>query len=159
MGGLRLDIADAAMAGGDSGPAIPDQVALIGDWIKQGAAYQGHWAFERVERPVVPAVDGAIHPIDSFIRHRLKQEGLVPSPPASRETLLRRVTLDLIGLPPTLNEIDSFVADTSPDAYEKVVDRLLASPHYGEQMAQQWLDFARYADSNGFQVDSSRQPA
>lgn len=190
MGGLRLDLADAAMAGGDSGPAIvagdrdssevwkritskdpelvmpppdsgralkPEQVALIGDWIKQGAAYQGHWAFERVERPLVPAAEGAIHPIDSFIRHRLKQEGLVPAPPASRETLLRRVTLDLIGLPPTLNEIDSFVADTAPDAYEKVVDRLLASPHYGEQMAQQWLDFARYADSNGFQVDSSRQ--
>jgi hypothetical protein len=189
-GGLRLDLADAALKGGDSGPAIvagnleasevwkrvtstdpdlvmpppksgkvlkPDQLATLKQWITEGAEYQGHWAFERVERPNVPAVDGVTNPIDAFIRDRLRQEGLQSAPAASKETLIRRVTLDLTGLPPTLAEVDAFLADESPGAYEKVVDRLLSSPHYGERMAQQWLDFARYADSNGFQVDSSRQ--
>ena len=135
----------------------PTQVASLKQWITEGAEYQGHWAFLRVERPTVPAVAGVTNPIDQFVRHRLQQEGLNASPEASRETLIRRVSLDLTGLPPTLAEVDAFLADTSPNAYEKVVDRLLASPHYGERMAQQWLDFARYADSNGFQVDSSRQ--
>ncbi len=135
----------------------PAQLDSLKQWITEGAEYQGHWAFIRVERPTVPAVAGVTNPIDQFVRHRLQHEGLQPSPEAARETLIRRVTLDLTGLPPTLGEVDVFLADTSPSAYEKVVDRLLASPHYGERMAQQWLDFARYADSNGFQVDSSRQ--
>jgi len=191
-GGLRLDLANAAYRGGDSGAAIvpgdalrsevwqriisadadllmppsdsgkslsAQQVATIKRWLDQGAEYESHWAFKRVERPEVPQVDphGAIHPIDAFIRHRLAAQGLQPAPTASRETLIRRVTLDLIGLPPTLAEIDAFVNDQSPHAYEQVVDRLLASPHHGEHMAQQWLDFARYADSNGFQTDSSRE--
>ena len=135
----------------------PAQVASLKQWITEGAEYQGHWAFIRVERPAVPAVAEVTNPIDQFVRHRLQQEGLNASPEASRETLIRRVSLDLTGLPPTLAEVDAFLVDTSPNAYETVVDRLLASPHYGERMAQQWLDFARYADSNGFQVDSSRQ--
>ena len=95
--------------------------------------------------------------IDSFILARLEKEGLQPSPEADRATLIRRVTLDLTGLPPTPEEVDAFLRTRSANAYEKVVDRLLTSPHYGEQMARQWLDFARYADSNGFQTDSSRQ--
>ena len=96
------------------------------------------------------------NPIDAFILSRLEQEGLAPSPEASRETLLRRLSLDLVGLPPTLAEVDAFVADTSPDAYEKTVDRLLASPHYGERWARPWLDLARYADSNGYEKDRLR---
>lgn len=135
----------------------PAQVATLKQWIAEGAEYQGHWAFLKAERPEVPAIAGTTHPVDAFIRAKLATAGLEPSPPAARETLLRRVTLDLTGLPPTLAEIEAFLADTSPQAYEKVVDRLLDSPHYGERMALEWLDFARYADSNGFQVDSSRQ--
>src|SRR3712207_4443013 len=91
-----------------------------------------------------------------FVRSRLEQEGLVPAPQAAKETLLRRVTLDLTGLPPTPEEVDAFLADESPDAYEKVVDRLLASPHYGERMALKWLDLARYADTHGYHIDSHR---
>ena len=135
----------------------PEQIATLKQWIAEGAEYQGHWAFLRVERPAVPLVAGVTNPIDRFVREKLRQAGVAPSPEASRETLIRRVTLDITGLPPTLAEVDAYLADSSPEAYEKVVDRLLASPHYGERMAQQWLDFARYADSNGFQVDSSRQ--
>ncbi|RLS56779.1 MAG: DUF1549 domain-containing protein [Planctomycetota bacterium] len=149
---------DIQMPPPSSGKTLkPEQRATLKQWITEGAEYQGHWAFLRVERPAPPAVAGVSNPIDAFIQERLTQEGLAPAPEASRETLIRRVTLDLTGLPPTLNEVDAFLADSSPEAYEHVVDRLLASPHYGERMAQQWLDFARYADSNGFQVDSSRQ--
>jgi len=135
----------------------PEQLELIQKWIAEGAEYQGHWAFQPVVRPTVPAIEGVANPIDLFVREKLQQNGLTPSPEVSRETLIRRVTLDLTGLPPTLAEMDDYLADTSPQAYERVVDRLLTSPHYGERMTQQWLDFARYADSNGFQVDSSRQ--
>lgn len=129
------------------------QVELLTQWIATGAEYQGHWAFMPIERPTVPA---AGHPVDAFIRTRLATEKLKYQAEADRRTLIRRVTLDLTGLPPTPAEVDAFVRDTAPNAYEKVVDRLLMSPRYGEQMALQWLDFARYADSNGFQVDSSR---
>jgi hypothetical protein len=149
---------DLVMPPPDSGKTLQtQQIATLKKWITDGAEFQGHWAFQRVERPSVPASEGTSNPIDAFIRNRLQQDGLTPSPEASRETLIRRVSLDLTGLPPTLAEIDAFLADNSPQAFERVVDRLLASSHYGEQMAQQWLDFARYADSNGFQVDSSRQ--
>jgi hypothetical protein len=126
-------------------------------WIEEGAEYEGHWAFEKPERPVLPAGEEAQHPVDAFLSDRLEKEGLAMQPEVDRETLLRRVSLDLTGLPPTLAELDAFLADTSPAAYEKAVDRLLASPHYGERMAMDWLDFARYADSNGFQSDGSRQ--
>ena len=141
-------------------PLTPGQIERIGKWIDQGAAYQGHWAFIPPTRPSVPLADLAENypnPIDRFLLEKLRAQGFEFSPPASKETLLRRVTLDLIGLAPTLEQIDAFLADTSEDAYEKVVDRLLSSPHYGERMAIGWLDLARYADSNGFQIDSSRQ--
>ena len=96
------------------------------------------------------------NPIDQFVLARLSSEGLKPSPEADRATLLRRLSLDLVGLPPSPKEIDAFVADTAPDAYEKQVDRLLASPHYGEKWARHWLDAARYADSDGYEKDRSR---
>ena len=141
-------------------PLTPEQIERIGKWINQGAAYQGHWAFIPPTRPSVPLAELADkypNPIDRFLLEKLQTQGLDFSPQAAKETLLRRVTLDLIGLAPTLEETDAFLADSSPDAYAKVVDRLLDSPHYGERMAIAWLDLARYADSNGFQVDSSRQ--
>jgi mono/diheme cytochrome c family protein len=141
-------------------PLNPGQIERIGKWIDQGAAYQGHWAFIPPTRPSVPLADLAENypnPIDRFLLEKLRAQGFEFSVQASKETLLRRVTLDLIGLAPTLEQIDAFLADTSEDAYAKVVDRLLSSPHYGERMAIGWLDLARYADSNGFQIDSSRQ--
>jgi hypothetical protein len=136
------------------------QIETIKRWIAEGAQYQGHWAFISPSRPTVPSSgdrqSAIVNPIDGFIRARLAQEGLSPSPEAPKETLIRRVSLDLTGLPPTPEEVDAFLADASPKAYEKVVDRLLASPRYGERMAIEWLDYARYADSNGFQSDTSR---
>ncbi len=130
------------------------QRELLTRWIEQGADYQVHWAFVAPQRPPLPsAAAWARNPIDCFVIARLQQEGLAPSPEAERTTLLRRVTLDLIGLPPTLDEISAFLADDAPDAFEKVIDRLLASPHYGERMVLPWLDAARYADSNGFQQE------
>ncbi|HUR59879.1 MAG TPA: DUF1549 domain-containing protein, partial [Opitutaceae bacterium] len=153
------------------------QKALLKRWIAEGAVWGEHWAFVAPVRPAVPAVadretarreDGessssprlsvspSPHPIDAFVRARLAKENLAPSPEASREELIRRVTLDLTGLPPTPAEVDAFVADRSADAYQKVVDRLLASPRYGERWAWDWLDLARYADTNGFQGDPER---
>jgi hypothetical protein len=151
----------------DSGKSItPRQIETLKRWIAEGAEYEGHWAFQAVVRPVVPdATAGSRsakfaaskNPIDRFIETRLRQANLEPSVEADRETLIRRVSLDLTGLPPTPAEVDAFLADASPDAYGKVVDRLLTSPHYGERMALTWLDYARYADSNGYQVDASRE--
>ncbi|MDB5390477.1 MAG: Protein of unknown function (DUF1553)/Protein of unknown function (DUF1549)/Planctomycete [Planctomycetaceae bacterium] len=138
----------------------PAQIALLKRWIEEGAEYQGHWAFITPQRPPVPELPGmppaSVNPIDAFVRTRLKLDGLQPSAQADKYTLIRRVSLDLTGIPPTPQEVDAFLADETPEAYERVVERLLASPRYGERMAMQWLDFARYADSNGFQVDSSR---
>ena len=134
-------------------------VEILRRWVAQGAAWQKHWAYIPPVRPAVPAVrdKGWVrHPIDAFVLARLEHEGMKPSPEADRATLLRRVSLDLTGLPPTLAEIDAFIADKSPGAYEKVVDRLLASPRYGERMAFTWLDAARYADSSGYQSDGER---
>ncbi|MEX0711826.1 MAG: DUF1549 domain-containing protein, partial [Pirellulales bacterium] len=137
-----------------------EQIALVKRWIDEGARWRGHWAFEKIERPPVPTPEqfaGRVHnPIDAFVFSRLEREGLTPSPEAPRETLIRRVTLDLTGLPPTLPEVDAFVQDTAADAYEKVVRRLLASPAFGQRMAWDWLDAARYADSNGYQGDQDR---
>ncbi len=136
------------------------QIKLLKQWIEQGAKWQSHWAFQTPESPPVPKVKKSswpLNPIDNFILARLEQEHLSPSPEAAKLTLLRRVTLDLTGLPPTPQEVDAFLADTSSDAYEKLVDRLLQSPHYGERMAMDWLDGARYADTNGYQVDMDRQ--
>ena len=128
-------------------------------WITQGAEYQPHWSLISPVRLAVPKVTDPTwprNPIDHFVLARLEAEGLKPSPTAERAALLRRVSFDLTGLPPTLAELDAFLADASPDAYEKVVDRLLASPRYGERMAAVWLDAARYADTNGYQIDNQR---
>ena len=139
-------------------PITPAQLETVKRWIAEGAEYQPHWAFIPPQRPEVPAVSGVVHnSIDAFIQDRLTKAGLTPSPEADKAMLIRRVSLDLTGIPPTPEEADAFFADTTPEAYEKVVDRLQASPRYGERMAVQWLDFARYADSNGFQSDTSRQ--
>ncbi|MFM8271342.1 MAG: PSD1 and planctomycete cytochrome C domain-containing protein [Gemmata sp.] len=201
-GGLRLDTAAGAKAGGNSGTAVvagssadsplvqalaghapfqqmpPGKDARLTDaqigkfraWIDQGAKWGGavavggedgrskHWAFQPVTRPAVPDArdGGGAHPVDAFVRARLQKEGLRPSPEADRATLLRRVSLDLTGLPPAPEEADAFLKDASPRAYEKAVDRLLASPHYGERWARHWLDAARYADSDGYEKDTGR---
>jgi hypothetical protein len=143
----------------DAEPLSAREVELLRKWIAQGAKWQGHWSFELPKRSAQPAVTQKAwvrNPIDSFVLARLEQEGLSPAKEADRATWLRRVSLDLIGLPPTAAELDAFGADKSPQAYEKVVDRLLASPRYGERMAYPWLEAARYADSNGYQSDGER---
>ncbi|MEQ1853563.1 MAG: PSD1 and planctomycete cytochrome C domain-containing protein, partial [Chthoniobacteraceae bacterium] len=203
-GELRLDIKEAALKGGESGPAIvpgkpeesevykrlvthdaddfmppkktnkvlsPAQIDSFRRWIAEGAEYQGHWAFippvaadvrRQADQALAAAksarllTSSATNPIDAFVLARLEKENLKPQPEAPKETLIRRVTLDLTGIPPTTAEVDAFLADMSPNAYEKVVDRVLASPRYGEHMAARWLDMARYADSNGFQSDTQR---
>jgi hypothetical protein len=156
-----------------TGPALTAaQVGTLRAWIDQGADYgkpaaatttavkSTHWAFQPIRRLAIPEVRGqkseVSNPIDAFVIARLEREGLKPSPEADRITLIRRVSLDLTGLPPTHEEVDAFVKDTSPNAYEKVVDRLLASPHYGERWGRHWLDSARYADSDGYEKDTGR---
>src|SRR5687768_10237341 len=126
------------------------QIEVLRRWIAEGAEYQGHWAFQP---PVRPAVPSARDPIDAFIRARLEQEGLRATEPAAPGVWLRRVSLDLVGLPPTVAELDRFGADAEvrgEKAYEDAVDRLIASAHFGERMAVEWLDAARYADTHGF---------
>jgi mono/diheme cytochrome c family protein len=144
----------------DSGHSLtPKQIDLLRRWIDEGAKWDTHWAYVAPKRPELPDVSASSwvrNPIDQFILARLEREGLKPSPEADQETLLRRVTLDLTGLPPTVAEVDAFLADPSPDGYEKRVDELLRSPHYGERMAVPWLDAARYADTHGYHIDSLR---
>jgi hypothetical protein len=133
-----------------------EQKKLIERWIAEGAEYKTHWAFVPPVRPSAPKVarvDWVRNPIDLFVLAKLEAAGMSPSPEADRRTLIRRLSSDLIGLPPTSAEVEAFVHDTDPAAYEKLVERLLSSPHYGERMALPWLDAARYADSNGFQQD------
>lgn len=148
-------------------PLSAAQIGWLTRWIEAGAPWGSHWAFEPLVKPAVPKVPvtaGAapgptaslINPIDHFVQARLMAKKVTPAPEASRGTLIRRATLDLTGLPPTPEEVDHFVQDTSAEAWEKVVDRLLASPAYGERMAWSWLDAARYADSNGYQGDNER---
>jgi mono/diheme cytochrome c family protein len=136
------------------------QIVLLKRWIDEGAPWGGHWSWQRLSRPAIPpagaSADRVQNAIDTFVFARLEREGLSPSAEAPRATLLRRVSLDLTGLPPTLAEMDRFVGDTSADAYLRVVDRLLDSPAFGERMAWDWLDAARYADSNGYQGDGER---
>jgi hypothetical protein len=202
-GGLRLDVAAAARAGGDTGPVItagdaagsrlvrlvsgtdPElkmppgrrppltaaEVALLRAWIDQGAKWpasetadaravkSNHWAFQPVRRPDLPAVANRAWPrtaLDLFVLARLEKERLAPAPEADRATLLRRLSLDLLGLPPTPEEIAAFERDAGADAYERQVERLLASPHYGERWGRHWLDLARYADSDGYEKDGGR---
>ncbi len=150
------------------------EVGLLRAWIDQGVSWperpaearvagkSSHWSFQQLQRPPLPAVRGrewVRNPIDAFILARLEQEGLAPSPEADKDALIRRVSLDLTGLPPTPREIDDFLADHRPDAYERLVDRLFVSPHYGEKWARHWLDLARYADSDGYESDLVRPHA
>lgn len=137
----------------------PAQIDTLTRWIEQGAAYANHWSFEVPQSPVFPKVSDAKWPknaIDHFVLAKLDQARIAPSARANKETLIRRVTLDLTGLPPTVKEVDAFLADDSARAFEKVVDRLLASRRYGEHFALPWLDAARYADTNGYQQDRTR---
>ena len=137
----------------------PAQVDTLKRWVEQGAAWGMHWAFvppKLADAPEVSRAGWARNPIDAFVLARLEREQLAPSPEADKATLIRRATLDLTGLPPTPQEVDAFMADVAPDAYERVVDRLLASPRYGERMATDWLDLARYADTHGYQMDRER---
>ncbi len=133
--------------------------ALLIKWIKQGAEYKEHWSFIPPKSPKIPKVkleEKVANPIDNFILARLETEKLQPNPKAKSEILLRRLSLDLTGLPPSISDIESFVNDSSPDAYERQVDRLLASPHFAEQMTLDWMDLARYADTHGYTVDRYR---
>ncbi len=134
------------------------EVAVLTRWIEQGAEYKPHWSFIKPEEPPVPqaTTNWPANEVDQFVAAKLAEQDLAPSPEASREKLIRRVTFDLTGLPPSVEEVDAFLDDTSPNAYEKLVDRLLDSPHYGERMASEWLDVARYADSHGYQDDGMR---
>jgi hypothetical protein len=152
-------------------PLKPEQIELLRRWINEGAQWpdtpqsalrnpqSNHWAFVAPTRPALPTVKNTSwvrNAVDRFVLATLEQKGLAPAPEADKATLIRRLSLDLIGLPPTLPEIDAFLADSSANAYEKLVDRLLASPHYGERWGRWWLDAARYADTNGFEKDNPR---
>jgi hypothetical protein len=145
---------------GEAKPMGAYEIAVLREWIKQGAVYRPHWAFEVPTRPAMPHDIGSDpwvkNPIDSFILAKLKKEGLEPSPEADKPTLIRRVTLDLTGLLPTPDEVQAFLADSSADAYEHLVDRLLTQSTFGEQRARYWLDYARYADTYGLHYDNSR---
>ncbi len=167
----RISSADDEIVMPPEGDRLTDtQGRLLRDWIAAGAVWpdalagdearwKQHWAFRPPVRPPLPAVKKANWirtPLDRFVLARLDREGLIPLPEANRVTLLRRLNLDLIGLPPTIAEVDAFLADKSEQAYEKVVDRLLSSPHYGERWGRHWLDSARYADSDGFEKDKPR---
>ncbi|MGV3719608.1 MAG: DUF1549 and DUF1553 domain-containing protein [Actinomycetota bacterium] len=159
---MRANTADPAhrMPPPSSGKTLTDrEKEVLRRWIAQGAPWAQHWAFVAPKRPPLPAVKNKAwgrNPIDQFVLARLEKEGLKPSPEADRTTLLRRLSLDLTGLPPTPQEVDAFLADRRPGAYERQVERLLASPHYGERWGRHWLDAARYADSDGFEKDKPR---
>jgi len=141
----------------------PQQIEKLKHWIAAGAPYRKHWSFEKPQRPQLPPSYTAKrawwprNEVDLFLLERMEERGLEPAPEAGRETLVRRLHLDLTGLPPTLAEVDEFVRDAAPDAYERLVERVLASPHYGEKMAQLWLDLARFGDTSGYHYDSTRQ--
>ncbi|PYV39748.1 MAG: hypothetical protein DMG06_22280, partial [Acidobacteria bacterium] len=152
-------------------PLSSEQIGLVRHWVDRGAPGSDsgeavssgkpvkHWAYVKPQRPELPKVKNQVwcrNPIDHFVLSRLEKEGLSPSLEADKATLIRRVTLDLTGLPPTIQEMDFFLADTNPNAYEKLVDRLLASPYYGERWARPWLDLARYADTHGYEKDDRR---
>ncbi len=154
------------------GPPLSDEeVAILKNWINQGAEWETHWSYRRIERPEVPSLrsfrnlyglldtdktDWVQNEIDPFVLQKMREHGLSPSPKADKGTLIRRVSLDLTGLPPTEQEVRDFEKDTSPNAYEKVVDRLLQSPGYGERWTAMWMDLARYADTKGYESDGSR---
>ena len=153
------DVADRMPPAKTGKPLTADEIQKLTTWIEEGAEYAGHWAFNPPVRPDAPEVsrsEWARNPIDAWVLKKLEAEGLSPSPEADKTTLIRRLSLDLIGLPPTIAEVDAFLADTRDDAYDRLVDRLLASPHYGERWGRIWLDAARYADSDGYEKDKPR---
>ncbi len=157
---VRTDDHDELMPPPDSGKQLSaEQIELLQSWIVGGANYQQHWAFVKPQRAVLPKVQNDSWPrneIDYFVLNRMEREGLSPASQADRYQLIRRVYLDLIGLPPTVEQADEFVFDERADAYERLVDRLLASPHYGERWARRWLDLARYSDTKGYEKDQPR---
>lgn len=158
---IETDDEDDHMPPIDSGKSLTvEEIELIKNWIIQGADWQDHWAFVPIEKPEIPQPDAQakiINPIDAFINHRLVKENLHSADSADKPTLIRRVSFDLTGLPPTPQAVDSFIADNSETAYERAVDRLLASPRYGEHMAHFWLDAARYGDTHGLHLDNYRE--
>lgn len=157
---ITTDDADLKMPPVKSGKELTTaEVELLRRWIAQGAKFEAHWSFIPPTRPSVPTIDSTSirNPIDAFVLRRLHEEGIEPAEAADRYTLIRRATLDLTGLPPSVEDVRAFVADQSPDAFEKVIDRLLKSDRYGEHMARYWLDAARYADTNGYQYDLERE--
>ena len=158
---IASDDPDLVMPPPDSKKSLTDEEReMIRRWIEEGAPYERHWAFEPATLPEAPEVengDWVRNPIDRFTLTRLEQEGLVPQSQADRETLIRRVAFALTGLPPTIAEVDAFLADESPRAYEQMVDHYLASEHYGEEQARHWLDVARYADTHGLHLDNVRE--
>ncbi|MEC7724316.1 MAG: DUF1549 domain-containing protein, partial [Planctomycetota bacterium] len=154
----RITAADPseAMPPPHAGKALsPSQVETLRAWVADGAKYERHWAFVRPQRPALPTGTDA-NPIDRFVRARAAAAGLRPAPEADRATLARRLYLDLTGLPPTPAQLEAHLADADDGAYERLVDALLASPHYAERQARRWLDLARYADSNGYEKDRAR---
>lgn len=158
---ITSDDPDEVMPPPDSNRALsPAEIERLRRWVEQGAAWGVHWSLAPLQKPPIPpsthAPSGQANPIDRFVAAKLAERGWKPSPEASRSTLIRRVTLDLTGLPPTPEEVESFLHDDDPRAYERLVDRLLSRPSYGERMAWNWLDAARYADSNGYQGDGER---
>ena len=156
---LRSDDEDLRMPPADLGPALDEaQIRLLETWIQQGAKFDRHWSLKPVRRPAIDTVMGSEHesPVDFFIDRRLAEHGITPNPRADRYAQIRRVSLALTGLPPTPAEVHSFVNDSAPEAYSRLVDRLLASPRYGEHWARVWLDIARYADSAGYAQDPAR---
>lgn len=148
---------DLQMPPPDSGLVLTaDEQRLLRDWVAGGAEFTQHWAFRPIVRPDPPEIESAARPVDRFIRRRQQEAGLKPSPAASRHTLIRRVYLDVTGLPPEPTAVTQFVEDDSPDAVKRLIDEVLQSPHYGEKWGRHWLDQARYADSNGYTIDSPR---
>ncbi|MEM7317268.1 MAG: DUF1549 domain-containing protein, partial [Planctomycetota bacterium] len=158
---IMADDEDERMPPPETEQVLTDkQKDVLRRWIEEGAKYEKHWSFEPPIATAPPEIDGTSHPIDRFVQARLKRDGIKPSPRADQAVLLRRVSLDLIGIPPSVEELDTYLAAAEKDsdaAYREAVDRLLASPHYGERWGRWWLDQARYADSNGYSVDAPRQ--
>jgi hypothetical protein len=143
-------------------PLTVDQVRMLREWVEQGGEYSRHWAFEPIRQPTLPPVSDpqwCVNGLDRFVLAKLDELGIKPSPEKGRESLIRRLYADLIGLPPTIEELDAFLTDGRPDAYERVVDRLLQSDHFGERWGRHWLDMARYADSDGYEKDKPRPNA
>ncbi len=158
---ITSDDPDLCMPPADSNKTLSDQeIATIASWIQQGAPWQAHWAYiapQKAELPAIKQADWPVNPIDHFVLARQEKAGLRPAPPADKLTLARRLAFDLTGLPPTQNEMAAFLSDNAPGAYERLVDRLLASPQYGEHMARFWLDAVRYGDTHGLHLDNYRE--